>query len=153
MKARDRYDGLFQHYAESNPIGTVDWVAIKAQAIAESNLDPWARSHAGAVGLMQFMAPTWAEWWARLHPSRPMASRTDAERSIELGSAYMAELIRRFGHIVTARAAYNYGMGNVKRHMDARSGRLVIGELPTETQQYVARIDRIYGELLAEMGG
>lgn len=146
-----RYDSLFRHYAEANPVGTVDWLAMKAQAIAESQLDPLAKSPAGAVGLMQFMAPTWAEWWEKLHPGRVLASRTDAERSIELGTAYMAHLLGRFGDLDTARAAYNWGMGNVARHLMANGGRLVKDALPAETRGYLDRIRRTYGELLAEI--
>lgn len=140
------YDKLFQKWADTYD---VDWLAIKAQACAESRLDPLARSPVGALGLMQFMPATWGEWCLRCHPEERARSRIDPEWSIELGTAYMADLLRRFGDYPAARAAYNWGMGNVRRHLDTH-GKLTLGELPRETQDYLTRIKRIYGELLAE---
>jgi membrane-bound lytic murein transglycosylase D len=142
----DRYDSLFGYYCE---VHGLDAQGLKAQAIAESGLDPFARSSAGAVGLMQFMAPTWAEWFGKLHPGRPLVSRTDAERSIELGAAYMRSLLDSFGEIVRARAAYNWGMGNLRNHIQRFGGAFAFGALPDETQEYLERIDLHYARLLA----
>ena len=149
MERENRYDSLFRFYAE---VHGLDAVGLKAQAIAESQLDPFARSPAGAVGLLQFMASTWAEWWKKLHPERILASRTDAERSIELGAAYMRALLDQFGDVIRARAAYNWGMGNLRKHLDANGGDLEIDQLPTETRNYLLRIDRIQSKLLAGGG-
>lgn len=145
MLAAERYDSLFRYYAARY---SLEWAALKAQAMAESNLDPFARSPAGAVGLMQFMAPTWAEWWVRCHPGKTLASRSDAERSIELGAAYMAHLVELFGALDCAWAAYNWGMGNLRRHLEQHGGQLAPKSLPAETSAYILRIDRFRDLLL-----
>ena len=140
----NRYDSLFQYYGEKY---VMEWLVIKAQAIAESNLDPFAKSPVGASGLMQFMAPTWAEWWQRIHPARVLGSRTDPERSIELGTAYMQHLVVRFGDLPNAQAAYNWGWGRMKNHLQITGGSLQPDLLPAETRGYLQRIERKYGEL------
>ena len=151
MSPRDRYDSLFQYYAGDR----MGWRALKAQAIAESNLDPRAVSPAGAVGLMQFMLPTWIEWHGRLYQGEAIEVRTNPERSIELGAAYMVWLAAGLGRDWRlARAAYNWGIGNVKKHAEvAAGGRLVLpdAKLPPETRAYLARIDRLHQELTEEV--
>lgn len=149
MNSRDRYDSLFCYYAEKHGL---DWFALKAQGIAESNLRPGAESPAGAVGIMQFMLPTWVEWHNKVYPGGVVEPRTNPERSIELGAAYMAWLAARLGNDWRlARAAYNWGIGNVlRRAVAAGGGRLVLvdARLPAETRAYLAHIDQLYGALV-----
>lgn len=147
MRSRNRYDSLFRYYAAKWGIG--DWLLLKAQAIAESNLDPNAVSPVGAVGLTQFMPLTWREWWDKVYGTRglPQGPRTNPERSIELQAAYMAELIRVFEDADIVLAAYNWGWGRVRRHLDANGGELDYWRLPTETQRYIERVFSIREEL------
>lgn len=111
MSPSDRYDSLFQYYAARHGL---DWRRIKAQAMAESSMNPRAMSKVGAMGLMQFMGATWNEWGK----GDPM----DPEASIEAGCRYMAHLYSCFGEIPDpedryrfALAAYNWGRANVNR--------------------------------------
>jgi soluble lytic murein transglycosylase-like protein len=53
-----RFDGTFRKYSKRLFGIGFDWRVFKAQAIAESNLNPEARSSVGAVGLMQLMPST-----------------------------------------------------------------------------------------------
>jgi membrane-bound lytic murein transglycosylase F len=54
----DRYDDTFRKAAKRSFGPAFDWRVFKAQGMAESNLDPLARSRVGARGLMQLMPST-----------------------------------------------------------------------------------------------
>ena len=62
-KYRDHttYDKHFNKYSKRFFGVGFDWQYFKAQAIAESNLNPKAKSHVGAVGIMQIMPRTFEE--------------------------------------------------------------------------------------------
>jgi membrane-bound lytic murein transglycosylase F len=58
---RTEYDEYFRKYSKHYFGIGADWSWFKAQAVAESNLDPEARSFAKAKGVMQLMPATYAE--------------------------------------------------------------------------------------------
>lgn len=62
-KYRDhtQYDPYFRKYSKRFFGVGFDWHYFKAQAIAESNLNPDAKSYVGAVGIMQIMPRTFEE--------------------------------------------------------------------------------------------
>lgn len=139
MERENRYDSLFQWYGE---LFGVDWLRLKAQAMAESNLDPMARSTAGALGLCQFMPATFEEYSAkmRLRSSNPY----NPEHSIHCGAAYMHDLLRHYnGNWEKAWGAYNWGMGNVDRAPDSWA-------YPIETRAYIARCTSIFNSLIGQ---
>ena len=114
----DRYDSLFRYYAQQYGL---DWRLVKAQAIAESSLNPRAVSPVGAKGLMQFMPATWADWGVG-DPFNP-------EASIDAGCRYMVYLLGCYGEIPDeteryrfALAAYNAGRGNINRALTLARG-------------------------------
>ena len=56
-----KYDQYFTKYSKRFFGPGVDWQLFKAQAVAESHLDPEAESRVGAQGVMQIMPRTFAE--------------------------------------------------------------------------------------------
>src|SRR5258708_33654876 len=54
----ERYDAAFRRYTKRYFGIGFDWRLFKAQAMAESDLDPKATSPVGARGLMQLMPST-----------------------------------------------------------------------------------------------
>ncbi|MEN8262352.1 MAG: lytic transglycosylase domain-containing protein [Nitrospirota bacterium] len=98
---------------------------IKAVITAESNWNPRALSHKGAIGLMQLMPST-----AR---DMQITNPYDPEQNIEAGTRYLRFLLNRFdGDMTLALAAYNAGLGKVERS----------GGVPaiTETKKYIKKI-------------
>lgn len=142
MNAEDRFDSLFQYYAS---ISGLNWKLLKAQAKAESGLDPDAKSHVGAKGLAQFMDRTWEEWRDGTPGVQPPPSSLvlldprDPEDVIRAQAAYMAWLLKQMkGDIPRALAAYNWGIGHIKKVPERSDWRRL---LPAETRNYVARIE------------
>lgn len=117
-----------------------------------------ARSHAGALGLMQLM-PATAQETARRN-NIPLANTSsavlDPERNIALGTAYLSQLYSQFrGNRVLASAAYNAGPGRVRqwtRDLPAMPADIWIETIPfDETRSYVQSVltyGVIYGEKL-----
>jgi hypothetical protein len=97
---------------------------LAAQLYKESNFNPFARSPAGAEGIAQFMPAT-----AR---AMGLGNPFDAERAIDAQAHLMRDLLRQFGAVPLALAAYNAGPAPVLR----------CGCVPPipETQAYVADI-------------
>jgi soluble lytic murein transglycosylase len=82
----------------------------------ESAFDPRATSPVGARGLMQLMPPTAREMASRLDSPSPRAGLYDPEYSIELGSAYLKQLLKMFdGNVELAVASYNGGPNRILR--------------------------------------
>jgi len=97
---------------------------LAAQLYAESGFNPSAVSPAGAQGIAQFMPGT-----AR---ALGLDDPFDARRAIDAQGHLMRDLLRQFGSVPLALAAYNAGPGAV-------SGCGCIPPYP-ETQAYVTRI-------------
>lgn len=97
---------------------------LAAQIYAESTFNPFARSKAGALGIAQFMPAT--------AKSIGLDDPFDPGQAIDAQAHLMRDLLRRFGSVPLALAAYNAGPGAV-----AACG--CIPDIP-ETRGYVARI-------------
>jgi hypothetical protein len=102
---------------------------LAAQLYAESNFNPFAVSGAGARGIAQFMPGT-GRSYGLTNPFDPTAS-------ISAQAHMMRDLLRQFGSVALALAAYNAGSDPV-----ARCG--CVPPYP-ETQAYVARILGLMG--------
>ena len=105
---------------------------------------PDARSSAGAIGLMQLM-PATAKQTARRHGVKYASSQqlTDPETNIQLGTAYLGTMLRRFNNNrILASAAYNAGPSRVERWINPDLPLDVwIETLPfEETRSYVQNV-------------
>ena len=103
----------------------VDGLLLAAMVEAESGFDPHAVSPQGALGLMQVMPDTAAQFTV-LEPLNPATN-------LEIGARYMSQLLTEFdGDVALALAGYNAGPGNVAR----------FGGVPPfrETRAYVDRV-------------
>lgn len=137
MHYLDRYDSLFKFHATEH---NLDWRLLKAQAIAESSMDENAMSHAGAMGLTQFMPATW-EWAKEMGWIEKAADPFCPDTSIQAQACYMKWLLDRTDNdIIQALAAYNWGIGNVSKLEKTWDW---MNLLPEETQGYIARIHKI----------
>jgi hypothetical protein len=103
---------------------SVSGALLAAQLYVESHFNPFARSPAGAQGIAQFMPGTAAAYG--------LDDPFDAERSIDAQAHLMRDLLRSFGSVPLALAAYNAGSQRVR----------ACGCVPAipETQAYVANI-------------
>lgn len=110
----------------------VDPVMYVAQIGQESGWNPKAESKRGARGLAQFMPGTLKDF--PHNPNDPIAS-------LDAGAKYMAKLTKQFGDEDTARLAYNWGQGNLRKHLaDPKKN-----PLPKETAEYNAKIYALAG--------
>jgi soluble lytic murein transglycosylase len=108
---------------------SMDTDLIRAVIRAESDFNSNARSHKGAMGLMQLMPET-----ARLHN---VADAFDPVDNVEGGVRHLKMLLERYqGNLELSIAAYNAGIGAVEKHR---------GIPPfAETREYVRRVLRFY---------
>lgn len=115
----------------------IDESFIKAVIKAESSFDPKAKSHAGAMGLMQLMPGTARE----LGVTNPY----DVEENIDGGTKYLRGLLDMYGNSKElALAAYNAGPGAVRTR--GVQGKEDIDRMPTETKNYVKNVMKYYGK-------
>ncbi|HET9553975.1 MAG TPA: transglycosylase SLT domain-containing protein, partial [Anaeromyxobacteraceae bacterium] len=132
---------------------------LQALMREESALDPEAVSAAGAVGLTQLMLPTARSVAHKLKLPRPdRAALMVPSTSIQIGSAYLGELLRAFdGSAALALAAYNAGAAAVTRWRAAGAGLELdelVEEIPyDETRGYVKRVLRSYASYRLLSGG
>ncbi len=100
---------------------------LRSVAITESGGNQFAVSHAGAMGLFQFMPQTAKEFGLRGNDA------FDPEKAADAAARKLGGLMRFFhGDLAKALAAYNWGEGNVQRKGLAAA--------PEETRNYVPRV-------------
>jgi soluble lytic murein transglycosylase len=126
------------------------WSLAHGISRQESSFDPYAVSHAGALGMMQLMSGTAREQAGKMgvgYDNYRLIS--DPSYNVMLGSAYFQRMLNIWGGSVPlAVASYNAGSGNVgkwvRQYGDPRSQVDVlkwIETIPyTETRAYVQRV-------------
>jgi soluble lytic murein transglycosylase-like protein len=124
---RKRYEKQIELAAKANGI---EPALIHAVISAESGYDPFARSHAGAAGLMQLMPATAARYGAH--------NRLDPAQNIDAGVRYLRALMNLFDNDINlVLAAYNAGENAV-----IRAGHRIPPY--AETMRYVPRVLKYY---------
>ena len=163
---RTEYDEYFRKYAKHYFGVGADWSWFKAQAVAESNLNPDALSFAKARGIMQRMPATYAE----LQQKNPdIGNIEDPRWNIAAGIYYDRQLWNRLQDLLAEGerrrfmfGAYNAGPTTIRRaralaraegHVD-QEWRGVVTVAPRvtrwrhkETLGYVSKIETIQGRI------
>jgi len=120
----------------------VDVELLKAVIAVESGFNGRAVSPRGAIGLMQITPETANRYATKAEAQRPAAERLlDPRINVLTGARMLADLLRRFGSIDVALAAWNAGEGTVRKHG---------GKMPDipETQAHVHLVLELYWALL-----
>jgi len=131
--ATTRVSGAKKEFAplvvEASERWGVNPALVHAVITAESNYDPEAMSHAGAMGLMQLMPGT----ARRFGVNDPW----DPQQNVHGGTRYLRELLDRFRSLKLALAAYNAGEGAVEQYGN---------QVPpySETQGYVDKVMSLF---------
>lgn len=120
----------------------VDEALLLALITVESGFDAAAVSPRGALGLMQIMPVSGERYATEAERRVPVDQRLrDPRTNLHTGARMLADLLRRFGRIDAALAAWNAGEGRVRR-----AG----GTLPriAETEAHVQMVLELYWALL-----
>ena len=111
---------------------------IKYLPIIESSMNAHAVSRVGATGLWQFMFATAKDYG--LNMDNFVDERKDPIQASYAAAAYFKDAYQELGDWLLAIAAYNCGMGNVKRAIikaDSHDFWEIRPYLPLETRNYV----------------
>lgn len=137
------YESELKRAAKVTKINTTLLFAIARQ---ESAFTPYARSPAGAMGLMQIMPATAKQTAKKMGLSYRRSDLLQPKRNIALGSNYLNQLLKQFkGNRFLAAAAYNAGPHRVKRWLKNSDSNLPydvwIETIPyKETRGYVQNV-------------
>lgn len=112
---------------------------FKYLMVIESNVNPLARSGAGAAGLWQLMSGTARDF--DLEVNHHVDERYDVEKSTVAACKYLKQAYRRFGNWETVAASYNAGQGRISQQQDKQyTDNALDLYLVEETSRYVYRI-------------
>jgi membrane-bound lytic murein transglycosylase F len=155
-----KYDHYFKKNTKRYFGPGVDWHWFKAQAIAESSLNPKAKSRVGAKGIMQIMPATYQE----IIKKQPRFGNIDEPRwNIAAAIYYNRQLYKRWikkevsveDRMNFTFASYNAGFNRVlKARIKLREKNKGQPEVindwekvspftPPETRHYIRRIDKL----------
>jgi membrane-bound lytic murein transglycosylase MltF len=166
VQARARFVALVALFRKYGAAYNLDWMMMAAQGYQESRLDHAARSHVGAIGVMQVMPGTAREL--------RVGDVTQLEPNIHAGTKYIRSLIDRhyagepiddLNKMLFAFAAYNAGPGRLRqlrreaasRGLDANVWfgnveRIAAERIGRETVTYVSNIYKYYVTYLLIQG-
>ncbi len=140
LRAADRYDEWVRDVFASYGIPR----DLHHLGMMESGYRPTVRSHAGAVGMWQFMPATGRGMGLRIDTL--VDERMDPVRATHAAARHLRDLYRRMGRDWSlAAAAYNAGEGRINRAMGRYGARdfwdvAQRGNLAQETRRYVPRL-------------
>ncbi len=136
------YEPAVQRESNKNNLDPAWLLGIIRQ---ESAFNTHARSHVGASGLMQLMPKT-ASLIAKIikKPIKRQAELLNADRNIQLGSAYLSKVYKENQmNPVLATAAYNAGPSRVKRWLPKQplAADIWLENIPfNETRKYTSNV-------------
>ena len=164
--ARKRFISLVALFRKYGAQYDMDWMLMAAQGYQESRLDHSARSHVGAIGVMQVMPATGTEL--------NVGNIVQLEPNIHAGVKYVRTVVDRYyknepmddlNKVLFAFAAYNAGPGRVRqlrREATARGldpnvwfnnvERIAAERIGRETVTYVSNIYKYYVTYLLIQG-
>ena len=112
---------------------------LKYLPVIESALNPMARSHAGAVGLWQFMLPTAKRYGLKVNSL--VDERRDIVKASYAAAHYLSDLYNIFKDWSLVIAAYNCGPDKINKAIRRTNGERdywkIYPKLPAETRGYV----------------
>jgi membrane-bound lytic murein transglycosylase MltF len=164
--SRKRFTSLVALFRKYGATYNMDWMLMAAQGYQESRLDHNARSHVGAIGVMQVMPATGA--------GLGVGDIAELEPNIHAGVKYMRTMVDRYyakepmdelNKVLFAFAAYNAGPGRVRqlrrlaaeRKLDPNVWfnnveRIAAERIGRETVTYVSNIYKYYVTYLLIQG-
>lgn len=112
---------------------------LKYLMVIESNLDPSAKSSAGAAGLWQFMPATAREYGLEVNTN--VDERYNIEKETVAACKYLKSAYQKYGDWMTVAASYNAGQGSITSKLSSqRQATAMDLWLVDETSRYMFRI-------------
>lgn len=112
---------------------------IKYLAVIESNLNPLAKSPAGAAGIWQFMQATGRQYGLEVNAN--IDERYHVEKETRAACRYLKDAYAKYGNWLTVAASYNAGQARIstqlERQMATHATDLWLVE---ETKRYMFRL-------------
>ena len=157
-EARKRFEQIVRYFQKYSDQYGMDYLLMAAQGFQESRLDPNAKSHVGAIGVMQLMPATGKDM--------NVGDIHDTEANIHAGVKYIRFMVDQYyakepmddrNKVLFAFASYNAGVGRIQslRKLAAQRGldpnvwigsvEMVVAEkIGMETVTYVDNIYKYY---------
>lgn len=112
---------------------------LKYLMVIESNLDPEARSAAGAAGLWQFMQGTAKEYGLEIGAT--IDERYNIEKETRAACKFLKSAYSKYHDWMTVAASYNAGQNGISNRISHQKQRRAFDLwLPAETSRYMFRI-------------
>lgn len=153
-----KYDTHFRKYAKRYFGPQFNWYWFKAQAISESTLNPKAKSHTGALGIMQILPSTY-QFIRKRHPH--FADIKSPRWNIAAGVYYDKLMFGRWKkkgippseRLRFSFGSYNSGFGGVlkawkkakKKYGNSTKWEQVASYTSKETRNYIKKIEKLMG--------
>ena len=135
VKRANRYFPVIESILKAN--GLPD--DFKYLAVIESNLNPLAKSPAGAAGLWQFMSATGREFGLEVNSN--IDERYHIEKETKAACKYLKDAYQKYGNWLCVAAAYNAGQGRISTQLQKQMvDQAVDLWLVEETSRYMFRL-------------
>ena len=135
IKKANRYFPIVEPILKANGIPD----DFKYLMVIESNLNPNARSGAGAAGLWQFMQTTGREYG--LEVNKNIDERYHVEKATEAACKYLKDAYNKYQDWIAVAASYNAGQARISSQFEKQQVNDMLDLfLVEETARYVYRI-------------